>query len=360
MTCGREWQAEALEDGRLSDGDRASFERHAANCADCAAERDALADLRERMAVVDAERPSELARRGLRQEILRRAHLVADARPRARFAIGAVAVAAAVAALWVGVGHRGPAAPAYEVVDVAHASVRVEDDGPSTRVALDTGTALFAVKKLEPGRRFVVRLPDGELEVRGTRFVVEVAGGRTRSVAVTEGRVALRLGGGEIVLGAGDRWPPAVAEGAPAAASVATVAAAPSLPADTAVPAIAPSARPVDAMALSSAAPQDPPRPSAAASASAAPVDADSASARFAEAMGAFSSGGYARADALFAAFVQRFPRDGRSEDASYLRVECHARTGDSAGAAALARQYLAAYPRGLRRPEVERFAGGP
>jgi TolA-binding protein len=92
------------------------------------------------------------------------------------------------------------------------------------------------------------------------------------------------------------------------------------------------------------------------ASAEAAPP---TAGARFAEAMGAFSAGQHARADALFAAFVRDFPRDGRAEDATFLRIEVRARRGDAAGARAAARDYLRAYPRGLRRPEAERIAGG-
>ena len=45
--CTRAWQAEALEDGRLSGAERASFERHAASCAECASELRALVRLRQ-------------------------------------------------------------------------------------------------------------------------------------------------------------------------------------------------------------------------------------------------------------------------------------------------------------------------
>jgi TolA-binding protein len=74
--------------------------------------------------------------------------------------------------------------------------------------------------------------------------------------------------------------------------------------------------------------------------------------------MTAFSSGNDAKAEQLFASFGRDFPRDGRAEDAMFLRAKLRARQGDNAGAAALARQYLQAYPRGFRRPEAERLAG--
>ena len=44
--CAQAWQAEAVEDGRLSGAERESFERHAATCADCRRERLVLAELR--------------------------------------------------------------------------------------------------------------------------------------------------------------------------------------------------------------------------------------------------------------------------------------------------------------------------
>jgi len=72
----------------------------------------------------------------------------------------------------------------------------------------------------------------------------------------------------------------------------------------------------------------------------------------------AFKAGDDSRADGLFAAFIRDFPRDGRAEDATFLRAQARARRGDKAGAAALAREYLRAFPHGLRRPEAEQLAG--
>lgn len=82
------------------------------------------------------------------------------------------------------------------------------------------------------------------------------------------------------------------------------------------------------------------------------------AGSRFAEAMAAFSAGNHGQAESLFGAFIRDFPRDARTEDASFLQIQCKLRRGDRAGASSLAKAYLRAYPRGLRRPEVERYAG--
>lgn len=390
--CERTWQAEALEDGRLDEVDRASFERHAAGCEACSRELAGLRALRalsQKILAVEPPPPDELSRRRLRGEILRRANEQAATRPprRAWALVAAAACAAGLAFAWP---RKAPSH--FEVVDVTRAVWHTETVGATSRVSLDAGTALFQVQKLRPEARFLVRLPDGEIEVRGTRFVVNVEDGRTRSVVVTEGTVALRLDGTERILHAGDRWPsgalapasaalpgpsapaPSWATSASASVSIplpsapdASVLPAASLPAPPATSLPAPS---VAALSPSPEppAPHDRPVPPAPrASASQAPAVAPSASApipsasaRFAEAMTAFSAGDYGRADELLAAFIRDFPRDGRAEDASFLRIESHARRGDRAGAAALARQYMQRFPRGLRRPEVERFIGGP
>lgn len=388
--CTRTWQAEALEDGRLDEDDVSSFERHAAGCAECEAELSSLRALRSEMLSVDVPRLSDLQRHAQRQEVLRRANgLTTRAPARRTWAIAATVAAAAAAGIAFGWPRMAPPPSRFEVVDVTHARWHAETDGATSRVNLSGGTALFQVEKLKPEARFLVQLPDGEIEVRGTRFVVDVQDGHTRSVVVTEGIVALRIGGGEALLRAGDRWPPSAPSGAASSAALPTSSVPTAGPAvegatvggnasestvpspSTGSPAVAVAASPSAWAApdVRSAA-VAPPRASAAvargatdttaspavATSAAAPV-APSPSTRFAEAMSAFSAGDYGRADTLFVAFVREFPRDGRAEDATYLRVQCHVRMGDRAGAVLLARQYLAAFPRGLRRPEMERLA---
>ena len=80
----------------------------------------------------------------------------------------------------------------------------------TVRSSLTKGIAAFHVEPMASHQRFFLTLPDGDLEVRGTRFVVAIEGGKTALVDVAEGTVALRLQGrAEMVLSAGQRWPAA-------------------------------------------------------------------------------------------------------------------------------------------------------
>jgi ferric-dicitrate binding protein FerR (iron transport regulator) len=79
------------------------------------------------------------------------------------------------------------------------------------------------VAKLKPDQRFVIATPDAEVEVRGTRFQVDIAppssgcgGGTVTRVRVQEGVVEVREGGQIARVPAGARWPAACVE-APAA-----------------------------------------------------------------------------------------------------------------------------------------------
>lgn len=390
--CSRRWQAEARIDGRLDEADAASFEQHVSRCAECAAEQEALRALHARFAGLDAPRPSELKQRAQRAELLKRAHEQSKRSSPAR-AWALVAVAACAAGVGVAFAWPKRAPNAYDVVDVAQARWHATTEGGTSRVTLEAGTALFQVQRLRPDARFLVRLPDGEIEVRGTRFVVDVSPTHTRSVVVTEGKVVLRIGGAEELLLAGDRWPreapagaasaplgtwvaPQVPTGSPAEAPDGRAApsergadgareepAAPPSGAGGSTTAVRPTQGAASAIPAGSASPaaaasvaEPPPTTAPSAASSAPPPDAPTPGARFAEAMSAFTRGDYGRADHLFAEFTRDFPRDGRTEDASYLRIECRARVGDRGGAAARARQYLQAFPRGLRRPEAERF----
>jgi hypothetical protein len=77
---------------------------------------------------------------------------------------------------------------------------------------LSMGTVAIHVAKLQVGERFVIVTPDIEVEVRGTRFQVEVheekdGCGRLTRVRVEEGVVAVRTGGMESRIPAGAQWP---------------------------------------------------------------------------------------------------------------------------------------------------------
>lgn len=364
--CAQSQQAEALEDGRLSGAERASFEQHAASCTECKRKLRVLARLRESAEWLPENAPTPLSRRRQRQALLRRASELAQrapVRPR-RPTFAALGLACAlVAAVGIGFGLRAwlPAsepsaalvAPTYRIDVSPGASWQTLEQGAALRLRLGSGTFLLDVDKLTAVQRFVLELPDGELEVIGTRFGVRVEPQGTRRVEVTEGRVALRLRGAlPLSLGAGESWT-AEHEATP-------VAARPSVPEPSSTPtpapaAAAPSGRSV-VKARRTALPVTKPTlesPAAEAVATAVTHNDD-----FAHAMAAFGAGDYGQAERLFQDFEHHHPEDARQEDSMFLRAVARARRGDAEGARATARQYLERYPHGLRAPEAERLAG--
>lgn len=339
--CPRSWEAEALEDKRLGDGDRESFERHRAGCVECRAATAELEAVRESMAALPLASPTPLVRHRVRAGILRDANRSVTRGDGAPWPVlVAVAVSFSLVALlatvrWHGRGRlvaapstssSGPAntaagaAPSFTVHADEAARLTTRASGATTVIALEDGRALFEVTHLEPGQRFLVALPDGEVEVRGTSFVIDVATSGTRTIEVHTGRVSLRLvGHDEIVLAAGDRWPPRVADDR----------------IDGGTGGI------------------DPPAGSSARVA-ATKRHAITAGERFDAAMRRFGAGQYAEADRELAAFAHEHPNDPRCEDAAFLRAVARSRLGDAEGASVNATSYLRAYPHGLRRAEAQ------
>lgn len=366
--CSRTWQAEVIEDGRLSGPDRASFERHVEVCAICTREVCSLARIRSAAAELPVLESAPLERRRLRNELLRRANEVTQRAPRPHaswarvVAWGAAFAAAIVVAVLVARSSAripaGPGAneatlpvtiaavdvPTFQITPSERSAWRTVERGPTVRLAVERGAFEFDVDTLRAGQRFLVSLPDGELEVQGTRFMVHVSEAATLRVAVTEGRVALRLAGrGEMVLVAGDAWPVVSTEPTRAGArdEHQEIGRAPAVSRSGARPRSGP-----EAPTASSASAAGAPRSSS----------KESAGAAFAAAMAAFSIGDFGRAERLFLVFEQQHPRDARAEDAAFLRAITRSKRGDDAGARALARDYLDRYPAGLRRLEAERL----
>jgi len=360
--CPRAWEAEAVEDGRLDGVARASFERHAATCEVCSREQHEWQKLRAFVRRLPTHSSTPLERRRLRQAILSRAHrqTFAESRRNRLLALACVALLIVVAMgysfrrAWV--ASTQPAllsAPAFEVQPVGSAEWHVERADAQAQLRLTNGIVSLHVGKLGSGQRFTVILPDGELEVRGTRFIVEVRDGRTDRVEVTEGAVTIKLGDRESrLLGAGQSWR------GPLAAVEETPAAIESIPRDdpndkiepararqtSARPAGSPPVRSADSGGASKkeASNNRPTRPSA--------------GAVFAEAMTAFDAGAYARAEQLLTEFEDRYPTDARAEDADFLRIIIRSRLGDEKGARQRAHAYLARHPKALREAEVEAF----
>jgi ferric-dicitrate binding protein FerR (iron transport regulator) len=310
--CTRLWQVEAVRDRRLAGAEQIAFERHLQTCAECTAEHAQLTRLDELAASMPTHTSDALARRRLRNELLRRANdlSVGSGHPpprRSRAGILAGAIAAAALLLAVLVFSRNERAiartsdePRFELVASTESDWSALRRGAALRLALRRGDFELYVHKLDARQSFVLELPDGELEVRGTRFSVEVVDGQTRSVRVSEGLVALRLRGGpsgsseEVLLGAGRSWPGVTAARAPSTAAEELDAGSPSA---SPTPAGHGAAMPQRADRASSVRI----RPTAAASAEM--KQKSDATADFAAAMSAFSRGDFATAEQRFLAF---------------------------------------------------------
>jgi TolA-binding protein len=348
--CPRAWQAEAVLDRRLSAADRAAFERHAPTCGDCSREHRELARLRELGQRLTAADATPLSRKRQRNELLRRAHESSvsvhrvpsgSAAPRLAWLAlpGAVLLLAAVLSLRAG-SHGVVGAPKFETRAAPSAVWATPGKGPQTRLLLSDGSLQVAVQKLEAGQSFVVTLPDGELEVRGTRFVVEVTPPRTERVAVSEGSVALRIRGQlELLLRAGDTWN-------------APVATAP-IPPTTAAPSSSPSARTVLAPPSAGSPPRGKPTARV-------PSTAPSPTHQFGEAMAAYARGDFASAEQLFRSFEAANPQSSQVEDSLFLRALARQRRGDGATAKQLAAEYVRRYPAGFRAAEARRLLEAP
>jgi TolA-binding protein len=360
LGCDRAWQAEAVEDGRLSAADRVSFERHAGQCEVCTAEVRALALLRQLAERLPVKTSRALDLRRRRNELLRRANELslqpswAGRKWPLVFAFAAVAATLALA-FWP--RHpdpeRAPAVPAFiagvpgfRITPSPGSEWRTLERTSTLRLALQSGRFELEVDKLERRQRFLLELPDGELEVKGTRFVVDVDGVRTQNVRVLEGRVALRLRGREpLLLDGGQSWPDAGAKAAPPTASPSARASVPTSERTTPKPKAV------------TGSPQRVTGPADEKPAAPAPSATPTAATDFAQSMAAFSAGDYGRAEQLFDAFETRHPSDARVEDATFLKAVARSRRGDTEGARALAREYLHRYPSGLRHLEAQRLA---
>jgi TolA-binding protein len=326
-SCPRRFEAEALRDQRLNGHERARFEAHASSCATCAEELRALEDLGSALRASPGENDGdELHARRERTRLLAAfdASLVPAPKRRARWLAVGLAVAAALAAALVfwSKPRLAPVAqrrPAESIVVQADTSAQWSRQSEAERelITLRSGALSIHVDHTSSRRHLKLLLPDGELEDIGTTFTVSAEAGHTTRVAVQEGSVVLRLRGQPVLaLGAGEAWSPP-----PPLAPTASVAA----------PTSAPSTR-VSA--------------------------ADTAAAEFRGALAAMTRGNAALAAELFSTFLVQHPRDAHAEDAAYLRVLARQRTGNAAATEQAASDYLARYPHGFRRAEVQRLAG--
>jgi len=345
--CPRSFEVEALRDGRLTGGERASFERHLTACTACAsevAELDALAAALHQ----GAELVDELHERRERVRLLAAfdAALVKPKRAGSTgywLAAAALVMCAIFGFAWRQARTRTALAASVSVHAESLAVWTAQTHGSEERVRLENGSLRIHVDHALGETQLIVSVPDGELEDIGTTFVVDVANGRTTRVTVDEGRVLVRLRDQPAhTVKAGETWSPEItdlASSAPAAARAPALAEPPTAPPQPAVSA---------ATSVGTSAGSAAPTPRA---------TAPDAAADFRAAMTSLSRGDNRQAEQMLATFLQKHPRDPHAEDAAYSRVIALQRCGDTAQLRQAAAQYLARYPAGFRRTEVAALA---
>jgi hypothetical protein len=344
--CDRLWEVDALREGRLGVKDAASFQRHLAACAECRQRLAKDEHLRELALALPIAEPTELELRRLRSRVL--SDVATGAAPRSPrpwpiFAFLTMLVVAGSGG-WLFLSRHSPPLAAG-LVPRAHATDTPVVSAPSTpqslagsvtaiapahwtqlredsieRVTLDDGAIRVHVRPQQPAERFLVVLPDGELEVRGTTFDVSVTHGATTRIHVDEGVVELRLAQvGPIRLDAGATW-----AAPPPAGPVA----------------VAPTAAPASER-----------RP--AAGGSPAPATLQEAARAYADAVRLLQGGRSEDAASAFHALVLASPHTPEAEDASYLEAVALARMGRGDAAALAAEHHLASFPESFHRKEA-------
>lgn len=216
------------------------------------------------------------------------------------------------------------------------------DNTATQRFALLRGGAHLHVAKLAAGERFVVDTPNAEVEVRGTVFGVRIepatAACKARTtVSVDEGRVEVRAGDTRKALFPGERWtspceaPPAEAHAddpPPRARSVVV-----STPHAVRASRAREAARVVPALGEQND--------------------------LYAAAEAARRGGRAGEAIAAYSRLLARFPNGQLAESALVERARLLA-AGNPISARAEAERYLARYPAGFARSEMERLARSP
>jgi len=210
----------------ISNGVSPALSAHLDGCARCTTSWHQLSQPRELARHLPSPSPSGPELEQIRTRLL---IALAEARPSrvsgptkrrawrrtAVFAASAALAAVAIAAWRIPRASRGGPSAAATESHAYHGTVHPRPGALFARegsawdeiVRLREGVATFDVEPLLRGERFRVITGDGEVEVRGTSFRVEVAGDRLRAVHVERGRVEVRAQGRRaVVLGPGDDW----------------------------------------------------------------------------------------------------------------------------------------------------------
>jgi hypothetical protein len=331
------WKVDELEAGTLAASDAASFERHLRACTEC---RDRLRidrRLRDLVGQLSPVEPDDLRIHRLRARILSDARAHAT-HPRSRWMrawlVGAVTLVTALLTVAFLVSHRRSlplqddpfagsvtAAPGIQWSQSREAKVET--------LRLTQGELWIVVRKQTPEERFLVKMPDGEIEVRGTTFNVRVDEHVTRHVHVVEGRVALRLRGHlALELVAGQAWD----LDTPAPSATPSLVA----PVSTFVPTSVAAAPLPDA--------RNPPPPA---------WRPNMESEDYKAAMDLYRGAHYAEAAEAFRRFASEHRSSGLMEDATFLEALSLTRSGRVDAGSVVATRHLAEFPNSFHRKEA-------
>lgn len=330
-SCPQLWMVEAARIGQLAPAQAAQLREHLlSGCGVCKLEKRYLDWLGARL-LENEPACDEVALRRLRQSTLKRAHdklyrAPSLRRQGSRILLGAAVAVAVALATWLGFG-RTPEIVVTPLAAAVPAQRRCERDRDV--VVLGDGSYELSVRRGLFDRHVVVQVPEGEIHDVGTVFGVSVQQGRTARVSVTQGAVVLHLRGvPEVRLNAGNVW--------------------------EAAPRLALEGVPIEAVL----------EPEHAAPAPAVDEHAGQTSGRsFDHAQALPRHAGRRSRERVTLREVSRGSDAGvvdleaAGEDATYLRLLDLLRQRRTADAQRLAELYLERFPRGFRRPEVERIA---
>jgi hypothetical protein len=325
--CRRLWQVEAIRDGRLTGKLQADAELHLQTCRECQAEAHSLAQLSSSLQR-EANAGDEVALRRLRQATLARADaILRGSQPSpARRNHSRLVVAFLLLLVVAGAGgwlrlRQAPASAAVQI-QASHAALWTRNtSGELESVDLTEGMLTLTVRHGAGTMRFIVRVPDGEIEDVGTKFRVWVSGKKTREIAVVEGGVVFRQKhAAPVMVRAGEVWSPEEAPALPLEVSARTT--------DAAEPR-AMQSEPLERHAST-------PRHSAKATG---------------------SSGTASNAASSVSGAPSSVESGVSEEDLSYLRIVALLREQRSHEAQLAAHEYLRRFPSGFRRVEMARIA---
>jgi hypothetical protein len=207
--CPRQWEAEAIHDGRVAGPERQSFEAHLSRCRVCREHADDLEAYAQKLKELPSGLPDAFTLRRQRQALLEQfnAALVAPSR---RLLHGSVPIFSGVFAAIVSIAFLRLRSAPSRWIEMRAATLGAWSEtrqGDSERIVLREGHFDLAIHRPSASSRVLLVLPDGEIEDLGTALEVWISNGQTIRVSVKSGEVVVRLRGlATTHLRAGQQW----------------------------------------------------------------------------------------------------------------------------------------------------------